>query len=164
MSWLLCIAFNSFDMKRLGVTVVILSVCNFSTAKLFFRRNNRIWRKGLFSKTSSVVSNQTRQCKPRILRKCCSVPPDFSWIENYKQLQGILITSSSAFTTSNILRNGSDSKNLPIWFFWTNVIRCCQKKSYSVENTTYYLQHLNSVFFIYYWIQSFRWYLTKFDI
>ena len=39
----------------------------------------------------------------------------------------------------------------------------CQKKSNSVENATYYLQHLNSVSFMYHWIQSFLLYLTKFE-
>ena len=34
------------------------TVCNFQTAKLLFRRNNRIRRKGLVCKLSSVASNQ----------------------------------------------------------------------------------------------------------
>ena len=33
-------------------------VCNFQSAKLLFRRNNRIWRKSLFCKSSRVASNQ----------------------------------------------------------------------------------------------------------
>ena len=53
-----------------------------------FWRNNRIWRKGLVSKSSSVMSNQvlqqTRWYNKRILKKGYSVPRDFSWIENYK--------------------------------------------------------------------------------
>ena len=53
-----------------------------------FRTNNRIWRKGLVCKSSSVASNQviwqTRWYNKRILIKDYSVPWDFSWIENYK--------------------------------------------------------------------------------
>ena len=47
------------------------------------RINNRIWRKGLVCKASSVASNQTRWYNKRILVKGYSVPRDFSWIENY---------------------------------------------------------------------------------
>ena len=35
-------------------------VCSFSTAKLLFRRNNRICREDLVSKVSSVASHQTK--------------------------------------------------------------------------------------------------------
>ena len=60
------------------------AVCNFWTTKFLFRRNNRIWRKGLVCKASSVPSNQTRWYNKRILRKGYSIPRDFLWIENYK--------------------------------------------------------------------------------
>ena len=50
-------------------------------------------------------------------------------------LQGISIISSSALTTRNILLDGTDFKNYHFEFFG----QACQKKSYSVENATYYL-------------------------
>ena len=34
------------------------AVCNFQTVKLLFQRNNRIWRKSLVCKSSSIASNQ----------------------------------------------------------------------------------------------------------
>ena len=37
-------------------------------------------------------------------------------------LQRISITSSSAFTTSNVLLNGTDSENLLLQGFWTNML------------------------------------------
>ena len=49
-----------------------------------FRRNNRIWRKGLVCKSSIVAYITTRWYNKRILIKGYSVPGDFSWIENYK--------------------------------------------------------------------------------
>ena len=39
----------------------LCSVCNFYTTKLLFRRNNRIWCKGLVFKSSRVASNQVIQ-------------------------------------------------------------------------------------------------------
>ena len=61
-----------------------LSVYNFCTAKLLFWRNNRIWRKGLACRASSVASHQDKWYYKKILRKGYSVPRDFSWIENDK--------------------------------------------------------------------------------
>ena len=60
------------------------TVFNFKTSRLLFRRNNRIWNKGLACKASNVASNQTSWYKKRILKKGYSVSRDFSWIENYK--------------------------------------------------------------------------------
>ena len=47
-------------------------------------RNNKIWRKGLICKSSTVTSNQV--INSRILRKGYSGSRDFSWIKNYKLL------------------------------------------------------------------------------
>ena len=49
-----------------------------------FRRNNRIWHKGLAFMSSSIGSYQTRWYNKIILRKGYSFSRDFSWIENYK--------------------------------------------------------------------------------
>ena len=46
------------------------TVCNFWTDKLFFRRNNRIWRRGLVCKLSRGL--------------VCKSSTGLSWIENYK--------------------------------------------------------------------------------
>ena len=59
------------------------SVCSFYTSKLLFRRNNRIWRKGIACKVSIIASHQTRWYIKRMLTKGYSVPRDISWIENY---------------------------------------------------------------------------------
>ena len=59
------------------------SVCSFYNSKLLFRRNNRIWRKGIVCKVSIVASHQTRWYIKRMLTKGYSVPRDISWIENY---------------------------------------------------------------------------------
>ena len=45
-----------------------------------FRRNNKVWHKGLVWKASNVASHQTRWYNKRILRKSYSVPREFSWI------------------------------------------------------------------------------------
>ena len=49
-----------------------------------FRRNDKIWWKGIICNASSVPSNQTRRYKTRKLRKNYLVPQDFSWIKNFK--------------------------------------------------------------------------------
>ena len=60
------------------------TVCSFSTPKLLYRINNRIWLKGLVCKASSVAFRQSRWYNKIILTKGYSVPRDFSWTENYK--------------------------------------------------------------------------------
>ena len=54
----------------------------FNPLSYCFRRNNRIWRKGLVA--SRAASRLIRWYNKRILIKSYSVPRDFSWIENYK--------------------------------------------------------------------------------
>ena len=49
-----------------------------------FRKNNRIWHKGLACVSSSIKSYQTKWYNKRILRKGYSFSRDFSWIENSK--------------------------------------------------------------------------------
>ena len=92
-----------------------ISVCSFSTSKLLFRRNKKIWRKGILFKASSVASHQTMWYIRRMLTKGYSVPRDFSWVENYKPIWLGLVTWCCYFTTRGILEKtwncGSVSPN-----------------------------------------------------
>ena len=60
------------------------SVCSFSTAKLLFQRNNRIWQIDPVCKAFSVTPHQTRWHNKRISVKDYSNPLGFLWIENDK--------------------------------------------------------------------------------
>ena len=105
-----------------------VSVCNFYTAKLLFRRNNKVWCNGLGCKGSSVTSYQTRWYNKRILGKGYSVPRDFSWIENYKPIQRhqkffkyLLLQKTCVHRRSSSLYSdwiGSRGKGGWITFFW----------------------------------------------
>ena len=55
------------------------SVCNFYTAKLLFRRNNRIWLKNLVCKSSNVTSNQVIEEKNFDKRLFCSTKHFMDW-------------------------------------------------------------------------------------
>ena len=80
-----------------------------------FWRDNRIWRKGLICKSSSIASNQviqqTRWYNKRILIKGYSVPSDFSRIENYK----LFWADSSKSTLVNVFRQRENPilRNIP---------------------------------------------------
>ena len=80
--WNLGLARYGSDLSK--IMQFFFTVFNFKTSRLLFRRNNRIWHKGLACKASNVASNQTSWYKKRILKKGYSVSRDFSWIENYK--------------------------------------------------------------------------------
>ena len=79
----------------------MVTVCSFQTAKLLFRRNNRIWCKGLVCKASSVASHQTRWYNKRILRT-----RDFSWIENYNwSTKNVVLFFNKQLTFWPLLQN-----------------------------------------------------------
>ena len=73
-------------MSKLNVFVwlTVKWVNSFQTAKLMFRRNSRIWRKGFACKVSSILFHQSKWCNRKVLRKSFSVSQNCSWTENYK--------------------------------------------------------------------------------
>ena len=116
-----------------------------------FRRNNRIWRKGLVCKSSSFASNQvikqTMWYNKRILRKGYSVPRYFSWNENYKLLSLLFCICLSVRSYVLCLLWFSI---MPIEWRPKHVIKVNEKR-YKAGVTLCNLLHIYSIFYLILW-------------